>query len=84
MSKRREREIVSDDGTYVVKKNRKMNIVAFVLCFLVSLVIWIYATNTENKDKKEQAEAQSTAAAEITVRMPQVVSAEDGMIGAEA
>ena len=61
-----------------------MNIVAFVLCFLVSLVIWIYATNTENKDKKEQAEAQSTAAAEITVRMPQVVSAEDGMIGAEA
>ena len=45
-----------ENGNYVVKKGRKSNIIAFILCFLVACIIWIYATNAERKD---EAEAQS-------------------------
>ncbi len=34
-----------DDGTYVVKKSRKSNILAFILCLLVAFVIWAYAAS---------------------------------------
>ena len=61
MKKRKER--AEDDGSYVVPQNRKMNVFAFVICFLVALLIWIYATNMENKEKTE--EPQSTVAAEV-------------------
>ena len=54
MSKRKQNEIMSDDGTYVVKKNRKMNIAAFILCVLVAFIIWLYATNTEEKEREEE------------------------------
>lgn len=53
MSKRKQNEMMSDDGTYVVKKNRKMNIVAFILCVLIAAVIWLYATNIEEKEREE-------------------------------
>lgn len=83
MSKRKENEIRNDDGTYVVKKNRKMNIVAFILCFLVAFVIWIYATNTE---KKEQSEEQSgSTVSQIEVETPCGLSSTcQDRIGAEA
>ena len=61
MKKRKEQ--VEDDGSYVVPKNRKMNVFAFVVCFLVALLIWIYATNTENKEKAEESQNTTAAAA---------------------
>ena len=59
-------ELNEEEKSYVVpKKNRKMDVIAFVICFLVALLIWIYATNTENKEKTEGAEGGTVAAASI-------------------
>ncbi len=42
------------EGTLVVKskKFKKSDIVAFGICLLVALVIWIYATNVELNEQK--------------------------------
>jgi lysophospholipase L1-like esterase len=64
MSKRKQDEKMHDDGTYVVKKSRKGNIVAFVLCALIAMIIWLYATN----DEKKEAEAQTPSTAEIVAQ----------------
>ena len=61
MSKRKQNEWNEDDGSYVVKKSRKLNIFAFVVCFLIALVIWIYATNTEDKNKTETQSSSTVA-----------------------
>ncbi len=63
MSKRKHNEMMQDDGTYVVKKNHKMNIAAFIICLLVAVVIWIYATNTEAKEEAEERQENSASAA---------------------
>lgn len=65
MSKRKQNENMENDGTYVIKKNRKMNIVAFILCFLVAFVIWIYSTNMEQKEAEEAV--TNTASASVDV-----------------
>ena len=49
MSKK-EKETVGTDGSYQVKKNKKLNIFAFVACVLASFLIWIYVMNTQNDD----------------------------------
>lgn len=38
------------DGSYVVKNNRKLNIIAFVVCLLLAFFIWVYVMNVENSD----------------------------------
>lgn len=43
-------EPINDDGSYVVKKSRKLNILAFILCVAASFFIWIYVMNTQNSD----------------------------------
>ncbi len=43
-------QAAKDDGSYVVKKNRKLNIFAFVLCVFASFFVWIYVMNTQNSD----------------------------------
>ena len=53
MAKRKQDELMHDDGTYVVKKSRKKNIVAFILCVLVALIVWLYASNVEQKLQEE-------------------------------
>lgn len=58
MSKRKKSEQTHDDGSYVVKKSRKRNIIAFILCVLIAFVIWLYASNI---DEKKQAEAMQNA-----------------------
>ena len=51
MNKNRSNENATfDDGAYVVKKNKKLNIVAFVLCVLASFSIWLYVKNTQTSD----------------------------------
>ncbi|MBE6530735.1 MAG: hypothetical protein E7679_01395 [Ruminococcaceae bacterium] len=50
MKKDRSQNKVSGDGSYVVKKNGKLNILAFALCVLAAFFIWIYAMNTQNSN----------------------------------
>ena len=58
MSKQKQNEQTHDDGSYVVNKSRKRNIIAFILCVLIAFVIWLYASNIE---EKKQAEAMQNA-----------------------
>lgn len=60
MAKQNER--VENDGTYVVPKNRKKSILAFILCVLVAFLIWIYASNKEDKERTEGEEESSSVA----------------------
>ena len=50
MNKNRSHGVASDDGAYVVKKSKKLNIFAFVLCVLASFSIWLYVMNTQTSD----------------------------------
>lgn len=43
--KKKERTV--QDGNYVVKKSRKLNVFAYVLCVLISLIIWLYVANRD-------------------------------------
>lgn len=56
------------DGSYVVKKSRKHNILAFILCVLVAFTIWLYATNEESEEEKELKDniADATQVAEVS------------------
>jgi YbbR domain-containing protein len=45
-----EKHVAGDDGSYEIKKNRKLNILAFVACIFASFLIWIYVMNTQNTD----------------------------------
>lgn len=47
MAKSVEKENIYDDGSYVVKKSRKHNILGFIICLLIAFVIWLYAANSE-------------------------------------
>ncbi len=53
MSKRKRNESSRDDGTYAAKKKGKFNIFAFILCLLIAFVIWLYASNLDDKTKEE-------------------------------
>lgn len=61
MSKRKRNEIASEDGAYIIKKNPKMNIVAFILCVLIATIIWLYATNTDQKEREEERTEKDSA-----------------------
>ena len=50
MNKNRSHDMASDDGAYVVKKSKKLNIFAFALCLLASFSIWLYVMNTQTSD----------------------------------
>jgi hypothetical protein len=55
-------EYVSDDGSYVVKKSKKSNIFAFILCVIIAFIIWLYAVSVEtNEQKKANANLNSGA-----------------------
>ena len=61
---RKKEENKHDDGTYVVKSNRTERIIAFVVCLLIAMAIWVYAKNSDmmNVDNNTQdgPTAQST------------------------
>lgn len=46
--KKKKKEQGYDDGSYVVKKSRKFDIFAFIVCVLVAFVIWVYAVGRTN------------------------------------
>lgn len=58
MSEKRNSGISIKEGNLVVKnkKFKKSDIIAFGVCLLVALVIWIYASNVKiNNEKKAEA-----------------------------
>ena len=65
MSKRKRNESSRNEENYVAKTNGKFNIFAFVLCFLIAFVIWLYASNLENKKKEEAAAVVVTQAESV-------------------
>lgn len=56
------------DGSYVVKKSRKHNILAFILCVLIAFTIWLYATNKNSEEEKELKDniTDATQTAEVS------------------
>ena len=60
-----EKENVYDDGSYVVKKSRRHNILALIVCILVAFVVWLYAANTE-REENMQKENEGTQTAVTT------------------
>ena len=46
----KEKYVAGGDGSYEIKKNRKLNILAFIACIFASFLIWIYVMNTQNAD----------------------------------
>lgn len=56
MKKEKKIEHVNDDGSYVVKKSKKSNIFAFILCVIIAFVIWLYTVSVEiNEQNKANA-----------------------------
>ena len=49
------------DGSYVVKKSRKHNILAFILCVLVAFTLWLDATNKNSEEKELKDNIADTA-----------------------
>jgi YbbR domain-containing protein len=46
----RKQVVTENDGTYIVKKNKRMNVLAFVGCVVLAFVIWIYVMNVKMSD----------------------------------
>jgi len=53
MSKKKEKDHSYDDGSYMIKKNRKFSFFAFILCMLIAFSIWVYATNKATRAAEE-------------------------------
>ena len=67
MSEKRKSGISLKEGNLVVKnkKFKKSDIIAFGVCLLVALFIWIYASNVKiNDEKKIEAIAGEIAASQ--------------------
>ena len=72
MAKEKNKGVSVQEG-HIVVKNKKFkisDIITFLVCVLISLVIWIYATNI---DKKEDAKPTPN---EDTVQAGQVTESE--------
>ena len=67
MARKKKKEQGYDDGSYVVKKSRKFDVFAFIICVLVAFVIWVYAegrTNDVPSDNTVESEQVFEPAAE--------------------
>ncbi len=62
MRKNKDNIAEHDDGTYVVKKSRKSSILAFILCFLLAVVIWSYAEAEEKRQEEKEKQNQQQIA----------------------
>ena len=64
MARKKEKNHSYDDGSFVVKKKRKFNVFAFIVCALVAFVIWVYAEGRTN-DVPSDVAVESVQAAEV-------------------
>ena len=61
MAKEKNTSVSVQEG-HIVVKNKKFkisDIVTFLVCVVVSLVIWIYATNVEKKEAQKLEDIQA-------------------------
>ena len=68
MAKREIYEETREDGTSVVKKNKKAGIISLIICLLIAFIIWCYA---EARAEKEELENKNL---EIVVQTDAVTS----------
>ena len=74
MSKKKEKELGYDDGSYLLPKRRKFSIFAFILCLLVAIVIWLYATNKQLLVKEGDTPQTDSLYSETAVDVPSASS----------
>ena len=60
MANRNVKEKVQESGTRDEKKRSKGSVIAFVICILIALAVWIYAKNAEIKNDNTQAPAPAS------------------------
>ena len=60
MLKKKDKENVYDDGSYVISKKRGFSFVAFILCILIAFSVWLFAENRE----RERVSGDETASTE--------------------
>ena len=67
MSRRKHDEAFHDDDTSAIQKGKKKNIIAFIFCILIAFIIWIYASNVDNKNNNtESSDTSSVRTAYLT------------------
>lgn len=63
MAKEKNKSVSVKEG-HIVVKNKKFkisDIIMFLVCLLISLIIWIYATNAEKRDAQKLENINSEA-----------------------
>ena len=55
MARNKKKEQGYDDGSFVVKKKRKFDIFAFIVCVLIAFVIWVCAEARTNNVPSDTA-----------------------------
>ena len=64
MAKRKLKEHSYDDGSYASGK-KKLGVLAFLLCLVISFAIWIYVTNQQNNQGTDEADPKDESVAMI-------------------
>ena len=56
MAKEKQKILSSTEGHIVVKnkKFKKSDIIVFCVCIVISLLIWVYATNVEQRNAEKE------------------------------
>ena len=54
----------SENQNYEVKRSKKSNIFAFILCLVIAFAIWIFAVNNDKKLAEQQVPSQTPTASE--------------------
>lgn len=57
-----------EDGSYVIRKSRRSNILAFIVCVLIAFCIWAVAEGAKaRKPARDNADGAETACATYSV-----------------
>ena len=51
MDKNKIQDEMHDDGSYVIKKSRRRNILALIVCFLIAFCIWAVAESVDDGEQ---------------------------------
>ena len=71
MARKKEKDHSFDDGSYVVKKSRKFDIFAFIVCLLVAFIIWFFANGrVQEMPTDPSVETEQTSDAVTSEQIP--------------
>lgn len=65
--------VSSSSQNYEVKRSRKANIFAFILCVIIAFAIWIFAWNSDKAPEEQQTPAPQASIEDVNT--PSTVSA---------